>query len=137
MAPTFADFIQSPQFTFFVGQEGKPVVVHAAAVAATSPQLDALVSGGMQESETRCARIEDVRVDDFIRFCEYTYRGDYTVPPWEKVLLGPSYVPGKNEQNDDNGVAPVWDEFPAAQEPPSMECYPQEAPACEEPAAQP
>lgn len=75
----FDSFIQSPQFTFFVGQEGKPVVVHAAAVAATSPQLDALVSGGMQESETRCARIEDVRVDDFIRFCEYTYRGDYTV----------------------------------------------------------
>lgn len=61
--------------------------MHAAAIAATSQQLDALINGGMEESEKRCARIEDVRVDDFIRFCEYAYRGDYAVPPWEKVLL--------------------------------------------------
>ncbi|KAF2679584.1 hypothetical protein K458DRAFT_460761 [Lentithecium fluviatile CBS 122367] len=44
----------------------------------------------MEESETRCARIEDVQVDDFIWFCEYTYRGDYTVPRWEEPVPGPS-----------------------------------------------
>jgi hypothetical protein len=59
--------------------------VHAAGIAATSPQLDALINGGMEESGARCAKIEDVRVDDFVRFCEYAYRGDYTVPPWEDI----------------------------------------------------
>jgi hypothetical protein len=78
--------IQSPRFTFVVGQEGKPIVVHAAAIAATSQQLDALINGGMKESEERCARFDNVQVDDFIRFCEYAYRGDYTVPPWRKSM---------------------------------------------------
>jgi hypothetical protein len=58
----------------------------------------------MEESESRCARIEDVRVDDFIRFCEYAYRGDYTVPPWEELLPEPSSTPGKNQQNGDGDV---------------------------------
>jgi hypothetical protein len=78
-------------------------VVHAAAIAATSQQLDALINGGMEESETRCARIEDVKVDDFIRFCEYAYRGDYTVPPWEELPSEPSSTSGKNQQNGDDG----------------------------------
>ncbi|KAK7187451.1 uncharacterized protein CC84DRAFT_1170361 [Paraphaeosphaeria sporulosa] len=96
MAPTFEDLIQSHQFTFFVGEEGKSIVVHAAAIAATSQQLDALINGGMEESEKRCARIGDVRVDDFIRFCEYAYRGDYTVPPWGQR---PSDLSKKDQQN--------------------------------------
>ncbi|KAH8726948.1 hypothetical protein GQ44DRAFT_758484 [Phaeosphaeriaceae sp. PMI808] len=104
MAPTFEDFIQSHQFTFFIGKEGNPIMVHAAAIAATSQQLDALINGGMQESEKRCARIEDIRVDDFIRFCEYAYRGDYTVPPWEELPPRPSSTSGRIQQNDDDDV---------------------------------
>jgi hypothetical protein len=96
-----SSFIQSHQFTFFVGQEGKSIVVHAAAIAATSQQLDALINGGMGESETRCAKIEDVEVDDFIRFCEYAYRGDYTVPPCEELPLEPSTTSAKDQQNGD------------------------------------
>jgi hypothetical protein len=58
----------------------------------------------MKESETRCARIEDVEVADFIRFCEYAYRGDYTVPPWEEIPPESSSTFGKNQQNgDDDG----------------------------------
>jgi hypothetical protein len=34
----------------------------------------------MSEANTRSAEIEDIEVGDFIRFCEYAYRGDYTVP---------------------------------------------------------
>ncbi|KAF2108670.1 hypothetical protein BDV96DRAFT_555910 [Lophiotrema nucula] len=135
MALTFKDFIQSHQFTFFIGQEGKPIVVHAAAIAATSQQLDALINGGLEESETRCARIEDVGVDDFIRFCEYAYRGDYTVPPWEELPPEPSSTSGENQQNGDDDswgdwattskkkkgkkgqVASIWDEIVAAPEP--------------------
>lgn len=135
-------------------------MVHAAAIAATSRQLDALINSGMQESETRCAKIEDVRVDDFIRFCGYAYRGDYTVPPWEELPPGPSFIPGKNQQSKDDGcedwaqptkkkekakqaeVALSWDESAAAPEPaPSEPCfiedYPQEVEVYEEPAAPP
>jgi len=146
MAPTFKDFIQSHQFTFFIGQEGKPIVVHAAAIAATSQQLDALINGGMEESETRCARMEDVKVDDFIRFCEYAYRGDYTVPPWEELPPEPSSTSGKNQQNgDDDGwgdLAPLSKKRKgkngkngrAAPEPPPIEIdYPQESQVYDQP----
>jgi hypothetical protein len=95
-------FIQSQQFTFFVGQEAKPIVVHAAAIAATSKQLNALINGGMEESATRCARLEDVKVDDFIRFCEYAYRGDYTTPPWEEVLPESNSTSNESQQHGDD-----------------------------------
>lgn len=67
--------------------------MHAAAIAATSDQLDALINGGMGEAEQRCAKFENTRVEDFIRFCEYAYRGDYTVPTGEST-----------NQNDGDGV---------------------------------
>jgi hypothetical protein len=52
--------------------------------------------------------IKDVRVDDFVRFCEYAYRGDYTVPPWKEVPPQPSSMTDKNqENNDDDG----WGHF--------------------------
>ena len=118
-------------------------MVHAAAIAATSQQLDALINGGMEESETRCARIEDVKVDDFIRFCEYAYRGDYTVPPWEELPPEPSSTSGKNQQNgDDDGwgdLAPLSKKKKgkkgrAAPEPPPIEIdYPQESRVYDEP----
>jgi hypothetical protein len=101
-------FILSPQFTFFIDKEAKPIVVHAAAIAATSQQLDALINGGMIESDNRCAKIEDVRVDDFVRFCEYAYRGDYTVPPWEEVPLQSSSSFDNTQIND------VWDAWRAS-----------------------
>lgn len=46
-------------------------MVHAAAIAATSKCFDALINGGLEKSNSRCARFEDVRVDDLIQFCEY------------------------------------------------------------------
>lgn len=36
----------------------------------------------MSESETRSAELQDVEPDDFVRFLEYAYRRDYTVPAW-------------------------------------------------------
>jgi hypothetical protein len=95
-------FIRSQQFTFFIGQEGEPIVVHSAAIAATSEQLNALINGGMGEAATRCARIEDVKVDDFIRFCEFAYRGDYTTPPWEDVLQELNSKSSNCEKNEDS-----------------------------------
>lgn len=56
----------------------------------------------MEESEKRCAKLEDVQVEDFIRFVEYAYRGDYTVPPWEDVLPRPSSPVGEDQKNGFN-----------------------------------
>jgi hypothetical protein len=75
--------IRSGQFTFLIGEEQKPIVVHAAALAAISTQMASLINGRMKEAETRCAELKDCEVDDFVRVCEYAYRGDYTVPSWE------------------------------------------------------
>jgi hypothetical protein len=112
-------------------------VLHAAAIAATSPQLDALINGGMEDSGARCAGIEDVRVDDFVRFCEYAYRGDYTVPPWEEIPPRSSSTIDKNQENNDHDG---WGHFGTSSkkkkvkkvrlvlEPPPMEVdYPQES----------
>ncbi|KAF2761580.1 hypothetical protein EJ05DRAFT_530280 [Pseudovirgaria hyperparasitica] len=117
MASSFEYFIQSQQFTFYIGREEKPIVVHAAVIAATSQQLNVLINGGMEESEKQSARFKDVRVDDFIRFCEYAYRGDYTVPPCEKI---------RQEQNSLDGKTQPPDEQPQ-QEPSSVAIQTQEA----------
>jgi hypothetical protein len=69
------------------------VVVHSAAIAATSEYFNALINGGMGEAQKGCATFKDVRVDDFVRFCEFAYRGDYTVPAWEPVSMDPPAEP--------------------------------------------
>jgi hypothetical protein len=74
----------SPLFTFLIGKEKNTVVVHANAIAATCDQLAVLINGNMSEANTRCAEIENIEVEDFIRFCEYAYRGDFTVPTWKQ-----------------------------------------------------
>jgi hypothetical protein len=80
-----SSLIQSPQFTFFIGEGEKPVVVHSAAIAATSEYFDALINGGMGEAQKKCARLADVEVQDFVRFVEWAYRGDYSVPKWREI----------------------------------------------------
>lgn len=70
----------SEPFTFLVGATKTPVVAPAALIASVSEPMDRLINGGMSEAERRCAEIPDVEVDDFVRFVEYTFHGDYTVP---------------------------------------------------------
>ncbi|KAF2677653.1 hypothetical protein K458DRAFT_395723 [Lentithecium fluviatile CBS 122367] len=79
---SFEDILLSPQFTFLIGREKKTIVVHANAIAATCSQMNALINGHMNEANTRCAEIENIEVEDFIRFGEFAYRGDFTVPNW-------------------------------------------------------
>lgn len=59
-----------------------PIVVHAAALAATSTQMDRLINGQMKEANDKRAEIPDISVEDFTRFCEYAYRGDYAAPSY-------------------------------------------------------
>ncbi|KAF2007371.1 hypothetical protein P154DRAFT_558639 [Amniculicola lignicola CBS 123094] len=82
MALAFIDLITSTQFTFMVrnGKEKKAVVVHSKAIAATCSYMKTLIQGNMIEAQSGCANIDDLDYDGFIRFCEYAYRGDYTVP---------------------------------------------------------
>lgn len=75
-------FIQSDLFTFHIGEQKSPFLVHSGAVAATSQYFDRLVHGGLSESHTRSAQFDDVDPDTFVRFLEYAYRGDYTTPSW-------------------------------------------------------
>lgn len=74
--------IKSDLFTFRIGEEETVFVVHSHAVAATSDPFKALVNGTLAEATHRCATIREIRPDDFLRFIEYAYRRDYTIPPW-------------------------------------------------------
>jgi hypothetical protein len=40
------------------------------------------VNGNLIEAKKRCAELEDVEPEDFVRFLEYAYRRDYTAPSW-------------------------------------------------------
>jgi hypothetical protein len=53
--------------------------VHAAAIAATCKSLAELVSGETKEAQAGKVTWKQVAVDDFVRFCEWAYRGDYTM----------------------------------------------------------
>ncbi|KAL1656789.1 hypothetical protein SLS61_000585 [Didymella pomorum] len=67
---SFEDIIQSGMFTFLVGEEKRPFVVHSKAIAGTSPVFDRLVNGGLKESQDRVAEIEDIDPETFTRFLE-------------------------------------------------------------------
>jgi hypothetical protein len=67
-----------------VGKDRKAVIVHSAAITDHSKVLSALVNNGMAESQTRSATLDDVEEDDFIRFCQFAYTGDYSTPPFTK-----------------------------------------------------
>lgn len=116
--------ILSPRFTFLVGQEKKAIVVHAAAIAAVSQQLDALINNGIKESEERCGKLENVQVDDFIRFCEYAYRGDYTTPLWQFAATSEGYKKKKLKYNRrKSSDSPVAESTPVPAPEPPVEVY--------------
>jgi hypothetical protein len=65
-----------------VGKGRKAIIVHSAAITEHSKALRALVNNGMAESQTLSATLDDVEEDDFIRFCQFAYTGDYYSPPF-------------------------------------------------------
>ncbi len=70
----------SEPFTFIVGSEKERVVVHSKAIARLSPSLKVLISGPMQEAQTKIVEWDDVEPEDFIKFCQFAYIGDYSPP---------------------------------------------------------
>lgn len=73
-------FIGSHPFRFFIGPDKKTFYVHTDLVVQHSSALAALVSGRMAEAKESCAFLEDVDEGTFVRFVEYMYTNDYSVP---------------------------------------------------------
>ncbi|KAN0072416.1 hypothetical protein V8E54_009345, partial [Elaphomyces granulatus] len=88
-------------FTFIVGSEEQPVQVHCAAIAGQSTALDVLMNGRMKEAQTRSAILPDVQLEDFILFCQFAYRGDYT-PPLYREYDDSEYTTDSDEESDDD-----------------------------------
>lgn len=56
------------------------IVVHEEAIASQSPALEALMRGKMSESASRVVTWVDVDQETFVRFGQFAYTGDYSVP---------------------------------------------------------
>jgi hypothetical protein len=70
----------SPQFTFVCGEDEEPVTVHEVALATLSQPLNRLMHGPMREAGEKLAKLPYVEKEDFVRLCEFAYRGRYTIP---------------------------------------------------------
>ncbi|KAL2071827.1 hypothetical protein VTL71DRAFT_13062 [Oculimacula yallundae] len=94
MPASFEEILNSRIFKFTVGQnvDGNSATfpVHEEAIAALSKPLQALVRSGLSESETGHATWDNVSKETFVRFAQFAYTGDYSVPklmPREVVAL--------------------------------------------------
>jgi hypothetical protein len=109
-------------FTFYIGKNENPIAVHAAAIAKQSKALQILISGPMVEAQVRSAYLSDVSEEDFLKFCEFAYTGDYSTPSHtiraEMDLQSTVY--------DDCPPPVVEEQYPE-------ESYPEEPPAAERP----
>lgn len=107
--------IQSDLFTFCIGPEKKPFVVHSKAIAETSPYFDRLVNGGLNEAQVRSAELEDVDPETFVRFLEYAYRRNYTTPSWTRDGVAPENgapeIPSNHVNKFQDPISPIDDGF--------------------------
>ncbi|KAF2476764.1 uncharacterized protein BDR25DRAFT_375890 [Lindgomyces ingoldianus] len=81
MAASFEQALQSPIFTFIIGLDRRPIVVHTGVIANISEPLNRLISGPMKEAQDQRAELPDIEKDDFLRLCEFAYKGNYSLPP--------------------------------------------------------
>jgi hypothetical protein len=72
--------IDSEIFTFVVGPNKKQFQIHSYAITRLSEMLRALVTNGMAESQQKLATLSDVEEEDFGRFFQFAYTGDYCTP---------------------------------------------------------
>lgn len=70
----------SRPFKFIVGADEVPIVVHETAFADQSSALPTLMRGMMSESLAGEAKWKDVDIGTFIRFAQFAYTGDYSIP---------------------------------------------------------
>jgi hypothetical protein len=77
MALPFSDLLDSKMFTFVIGERETPIVVHSAAISSLSEPLNCLINGSMKEAQHDVAKFPSLEKEDFVRICEFAYRGDY------------------------------------------------------------
>lgn len=86
---TERSFLASKPF-LIIGPDGSTFYIHGQLLIECSNVLAVAVNGQMKEAETKVINIEavdeDLDDDTVMRFIEYAYRGDYTVPPPDVVL---------------------------------------------------
>ncbi|TGO55326.1 hypothetical protein BOTNAR_0247g00180 [Botryotinia narcissicola] len=84
MPASFQDILNSRIFKFTVGEKvdghATEFFVHEEAIVQLSRPLEALMRGGMSESQAGCTVWDDVSKETFERFVQFAYTGDYTVP---------------------------------------------------------
>ncbi|TGO35605.1 hypothetical protein BHYA_0152g00100 [Botrytis hyacinthi] len=81
---TTNSILNSRLFKFTVGEKvdghATEFFVHEEAIVQLSKPLEALMRGGMLESQAGCTVWDDVSKETFERFVQFAYTGDYTVP---------------------------------------------------------
>ncbi|KAM0141408.1 hypothetical protein ACHAP3_002272 [Botrytis cinerea] len=84
MPASFQDILNSRIFKFIVGEKvdghAEEFFVHEEAITQLSKPLEALMRGGMTESQAGCTVWDDVSKETFERFVQFAYTGDYSVP---------------------------------------------------------
>ncbi|KAH7079007.1 hypothetical protein BKA63DRAFT_563666 [Paraphoma chrysanthemicola] len=80
MARPFSSILHSKLFTFLIGDEKSPIIVHSGAIAALSLPLERLINSPMKEAQENVARLAELEIADFERVCEFAYSGDYAEP---------------------------------------------------------
>ncbi|KAE9567584.1 hypothetical protein CGCF415_v011623 [Colletotrichum fructicola] len=83
---TTEDIFQSRQITFVVGKEQKEYSIHESAFSLLFRPLEALLTGGMQESQNAKVIWEEVEDDVFLALVEFAYQGSYPTPSLRKVI---------------------------------------------------
>ncbi|EQB46525.1 hypothetical protein CGLO_14437 [Colletotrichum gloeosporioides Cg-14] len=83
---TMEDIFQSRQITFVIGKEKKEYSIHESAFSLLSRPLEALLTGGMQESQNAKVIWGEVEDDVFLALVEFAYQGSYPTPSLRKVI---------------------------------------------------
>lgn len=77
---------QSRQITFVIGKEQKKYSIHESAFTLLSRPLEALLKGGMQESQNAKVIWGEVEDDLFFALVDFAYHGSYAPPSLRKVI---------------------------------------------------
>lgn len=107
---------------FIVGKNQAAITAHAAVNAKQSKALDVLINRSMREASEGKATFKDIEENTFIRFCQFTYTGDYTTPDFTHVPtielpeISPpvaiSYGASTTDREDIKSIEPVPDSWP-------------------------
>src|ERR1051326_8997268 len=109
---TSPDVFTSSIATFLVGETKVPVFVHSAVIVPLSDYFRSLFKSGLRESQTNIAELPSISVDDFGRFCQFAYSGNY---------IAPAYTLDPETEADNTKTKAAWsDEDPFTPSPTTL-----------------